>query len=127
MADLILVLCVLVVFAMLSCVKFVREQQRLAKFTLDKFHSLLGPGIVFKNPYNFYDHVWLSIGDQGKVITSTIGEFFSHLVPIMSDGELTVGDRIRIKEFKTNSVLVIRDPNPTRIVKCEKCGHNMSV
>lgn len=121
-----IVLNLLFIVFLLSSLKISREDQRLVVFRLGRFMGIKGPGLIFVIPHTDKVHK-LSVGDLGELMAPGQAKFGKTVVPVESNENLSIGSVVRIRGFKESSVLVMQSPNQSRRVRCQKCGHEMTV
>ncbi len=121
-----IVINLLIIVFLLSSLKISREDQRLVVFRLGRFMGIKGPGLIFVIPNTDKVHR-LSVGDSGEMMASGQAKFGKTVVPVESDENLSIGSIVRIRGFTESSVLVMQGPDRGRRVRCQKCGHEMTV
>ena len=119
---------ILVIVILIFCViRVSSENQRFALYNIGHFVGFKGPGLVLKWPWGAITWVKLTIGDRGELISDALGKFNDIELPLMPEGSISIGSRIRIKDFSEKHLIVIKDPDQTRVVTCDKCGNKIKI
>ena len=119
-----IVLAVLIIMFLAASLKVASEYQRLALFRLGRYLGLRGPGLILIIPGT--DKCFtIAIGDQGQLINDGIGKFKDVEVPVEYNEKIYTGSRIKVNGFLNQKIQVGLDSDQRRVVKCEKCGHEM--
>ena len=119
-----IVLVILIIIFLAASLKVASEYQRLALFRLGRYLGLRGPGLILIIPVT--DKCFtISIGDQGLLINDGIGKFKEAEVPVEYNEKIYTGSKIKVNGFLNQKLQVILDSDQRRVVKCEKCGHEM--
>ncbi len=114
------VLWVLVLGGVAFSLRIVKEYERLAVFTLGRFHSLKGPGLVFLSPGVQRAHR-IALGAKGSPVTASVARFDAIELPVESDHALVSGQQIKVVGFASNALRV--EPETASSNVCPKCGH----
>ncbi|MDI6742893.1 MAG: hypothetical protein QMD11_09140 [Smithella sp.] len=119
-----IVLVILIIMFLSAGLKVASEHQRLVLFRLGRYLGLRGPGLIVIIP-GADKCFTLSIGDQGQLISDGIGKFKNSEVPVEYNEKIYAGEKIKINGFLNQKIQVILDSDQRRVVKCEKCGHEI--
>lgn len=117
----------IVIWFILSRTKIINEHERFAVFTLGKFQGLKGPGLLLKFSGSESQWIRLRLGDRGDLLSNEIGRFHDKDIPIVYYDKINIGSMIQINGFEVDKCKIISAPDQLRVLKCEKCGHEMRV
>jgi regulator of protease activity HflC (stomatin/prohibitin superfamily) len=108
-------------------IKVIPDNQKRAAFILGRFIKFIEPGLRFK--FSGRDTVWapIAIGDRGELRDYDLGAFRDVQIPVSAEGEIRIGDMVRIRSFTNNQTIVVRDQDQSRYFVCEKCGHQNQI
>lgn len=119
---------VILLFSLTNSLKIARDHERFAIFSFGKFVRLKGPGLFFKLPINNSEWFRISIGDNAQLVAPKIAMLKSKQIPVEIDYKTPLDAIIRITGFTETAVHAMRlTNNQTRKVRCDKCGHEISV
>jgi hypothetical protein len=101
-------------------IRFIPKDRRCAVITRGEFVKLVMPGLRLK--LSGKDTTWmlLTVGDRGKFEDHDHGLFRGARIPVSTEGEIRTGDRVKIRAFGDNQVVVVRDPGTVRSFVCVK-------
>jgi regulator of protease activity HflC (stomatin/prohibitin superfamily) len=112
---------VMVTFTLSKATKIAAEGERFAIFTLGRFHSYAGPGLVMIIPYT-QQAITLKIGDLGQLKSREFATFGNVNIPVTDTASLNIGQAVRIDGFDgVQPRLVASAVRPMN--HCPKCGH----
>ena len=130
-ASSILVLVVLLSTFLVKSLHVLQEQERVAVFLLGKFKCLKGPGVLMQMLGVAECWYRISLGMRGELVSNDTASFKvksqNVMLPVTGDSSIRIGKVVRITGFKENKVVVVFDSDQTRVVSCEKCGHEMKI
>jgi len=110
-----------VTVTLVQSVKIAGEGERFAIFTLGKFHSFAGPGLIMIVPFT-QQAMKLKVGDLGLLISREFATFNSVNIPATNTESIIMGQAVRIDGFDdTEPRLVASSVRPMN--HCPKCGH----
>lgn len=119
--SVILILLVLVpVFSMYSF-KIAHESERFAVFTMGRFDSFRGPGLILIAPFVQNVHR-LKIGDVGVVSGLEFARFDTVEIPVRNVDSLRQGEAVRIEGFDGVEPRFVASSVPATTI-CPSCGH----
>lgn len=112
---------IIAIILLLASLKIAAEGERFAIFTLGRFHSFAGPGLVLILP--FVQRVLkLTVGDVGQLSSHEFATFDSINIPVTGVESLRVGQAVRVDGFdKTQPRFAATSDSPKD--QCPKCGH----
>jgi len=114
-------LIVIVMIIVVKAAKIAAESERFAIFSLGRFHSYAGPGLVIISPF-IQQVVKLKVGDQGVLISGEFASFGDVDLPVRNAESIRVGQAVRIDGFDdAEPQLVAVSASPLN--HCPKCGH----
>ena len=112
---------------LLAGIKIVPEQERFVVYLLGRFVGFKGPGLVVKMPSPSKEWKRIRSGERGVLINDSAARFSAGDLPIHLDGKPTVGAYVKVTGFEEKRVLAAIDPDQTRVVVCEQCGHENKI
>ena len=112
---------------LISGIRIAEENQRFAVFALGRFYGLKGPGVLMKLHGTEAKWVRVSVGDRAELVAPNIAKLEDVQIPIETDSNIALGSTIRVVGFKEASLIGVPNPDQTRKITCEKCGHEMAI
>lgn len=112
---------------LLTAIKIVPEHERFAVYLLGRFVGFRGPGLVVKMTGPSKEWKRIKSGERGVLISDDVARFSAGDLPIRLDGRPTVGAYVKVTRFEKKRALAAIDPDQTRVVVCEQCGHENKV
>ena len=114
-------LTIVVMIVMIKSLKIAAEGERFAIFTLGRFHSYAGPGLVLIIPFT-QQVLRLKVGDTGQLTSREFATFGNVNIPVSGTDSIDVGQAVRIDGFNDKGpCLVASFASPTN--RCPNCGH----
>ncbi len=121
------ILALVMVVAIFVSIRIAGEYERFAVFVLGRFAGIKGPGLLLRWPGSGAVWTRISVGDSGELLGPDIGRFSDVDLPVAYEGNLRLGTSVRITGFTSDEIKVEADPTKSRRIKCEECGHEMTV
>jgi hypothetical protein len=101
----------------------VGEHERMAVSTLGRFAGVKGPGLLIKLSGGTDQWHRIAAGDRGEVLAAGVVRIGGTNLPLDDQSVAAPGELVRVVGFTESAVQVRRDEVQTRIITCEKCGH----
>ncbi len=112
----------------LSGIKIAHENQRFAVWVLGRFQGFKGPGLLMKfSGKETTTWVRISVGDRGELVAPDAVQLGDVQVPMETDSNIAVGSIVRVVGFKESSLIGMPNPDQSRTITCQKCGHEMAI
>ena len=127
MNTVLIALIIFVVLLLIRNIKIASENERFAVFSLGRYAGLKGPGLLQKIQGVGGQWVKLSVGDRGKLIAPGMCSIKNIQVPVQIDSKVEINKAIRIIGFDSDTIKAMLDPDQSRKIVCEKCGHEMII
>ena len=112
---------IVVMIVLTKSLKIAAEGERFAIFTLGRFHSYAGPGLIVIIPFT-QQVMRLKVGDIGSLISREFAAFDNVNIPVSGTESIGIGQAVRIDGFDDTEPRLV--PSSIRSSNhCPKCGH----
>lgn len=105
-------------------IRIASEDERFIVTTLGRFNSIVGPGLLFKSPFASNHWKRVRVGDLGSFVGESQARFGDTVAPV-TGSNLTPQTSVIITSFRDGKIWV--SESTTRVVICEKCGHENQI
>jgi hypothetical protein len=118
------ILLVLVTVVAVTGLRIANEDERFIVTTLGKFKAIIGPGLMMRMPFTQDKWKRIKVGDLGTFIGDAQVRFGDTVAPT-TETDFTPHTSVVITSFRDGKIWV--SETSSRIVICEKCGHENHV
>ena len=113
---------VIVMVWLTSCIRVVKEDQRILVFRLGSQLGYRGPGLVFLfKPFD--DSQSIAIGEKGFLVTEDTASFRGITFPVKVESSAVPNQSVIIMSFEPNYAIVALDASERESFTCQFCGN----